>query len=127
MPLRDAEEVGRDAGVLAREEPSRASEAGRHLVGDEERPVATGERMQRAQVGRRMRPHAGGTLHQRLDDDRGERSPRVRRERALRLGAARRRAPTPASMPRCQRKTCGGVRRIAGWTALATKRWKASE
>ena len=88
--------------------------------------MATGERVQRAQIGGRMRPHAGGALHERLDDQRGERRA-VRRERALRLGERGAERRRPASMPRCQRKTCGGVRRTAGWTASATKRWKVSE
>ena len=62
--------------------------------------VATREHMQRAKIGRRMRPHAGRTLHQGLDDHRGE-APGVRRERALRLGqcGAERRLRIHAALP----------------------------
>src|SRR5205814_5410165 len=46
--LRDAEQVRRDAGVLACEHPAGAAEPGRDLVCDEERTVTVRELVQRA-------------------------------------------------------------------------------
>ena len=89
--------------MLAGEHPPRAAEARRDLVGDEERPVMPRQPGQRAQVRRRVEPHPGGPLHERLDDDCSERRT-VLGEHLL-----------------------GGGRRTACATAGATWRWNVSE
>src|SRR5581483_8808729 len=67
--LRDADEIGVDAVVLRREEPSRARKARLHLVHDEEDPVAVADPAQaRHELGRRDDEPAL-SLHG-LDDDR---------------------------------------------------------
>ena len=67
-PLGEAEQVGRDALVLAREHPARAAEAGGHLVEDQEHAVAVAELADRAQVARRVNEHPGRALDERLHD-----------------------------------------------------------
>ena len=49
-PLRDAEDVGHDVPVLAREPPAGAAEAGHHLVEDQQDPVAVADLADRLQV-----------------------------------------------------------------------------
>jgi hypothetical protein len=70
--LRQAQEVGPDARLLAREEGAGAPAAHRDLVGDQVHAMAVAQRAHAAQVGRVVHGHAGGALHQRLDDDGGD-------------------------------------------------------
>ena len=77
-------------GLLAREEGAGAAAADRDLVGDQMHLVAVAQLAHRAQVGRVVHRHAGGALHQRLDDERGDRVvPRSRQRLQLGRGAAR--------------------------------------
>ncbi len=70
--LADGDDVGNDAGLLAGEHGSGASEAGEDLVEDQQQIVAVGEFAQAAQHGRVVEQHAARALHQRLDDDAGD-------------------------------------------------------
>ena len=70
--LGEAEEVGRDAFVLAGEHPPRAAEAGGHLVEDQQHAVAVAELADLAQVALGMDQDAGGALHERLHDHGGD-------------------------------------------------------
>ena len=67
--LAEAEDVGGDAGVLAREERAGAAEPGGDLVGDEQDVVLIAERSHRGQVAGRVEVHAAGALHDRFEDD----------------------------------------------------------
>ena len=77
--LGEAQEIGRDRLLLAREHRPGAAEAGRDLVADEEHVVLGAELARGAQEAGRLQQHAGGALHQRLDDERGELVRRARR------------------------------------------------
>ncbi len=68
--LRDADQVGLDAGVLDREELAGAAEAGLHLVGDEDDPVAVAEPANPCEELGRRNVEAALALH-RLEHDRG--------------------------------------------------------
>lgn len=70
--LPQAEEVGRDALLLAGEHRPGPAEAGRDLVGDEEDVVGVAELANPPQVAGRLHENAAGPLHERLDDDRGD-------------------------------------------------------
>ena len=70
QPLAEAEEVGRDALLLAGEHRPRAAEPGRDLVADQEARRGDRTLPHLAQVAGRMHPHPGRALDQRLDDHR---------------------------------------------------------
>ncbi len=70
--LGQAEEVRRDAGLLAGEHRAGAPEADGDLVVDEVHLVAVAGLAQQLEVDRVVHAHAAGTLDQRLDDDRGD-------------------------------------------------------
>ena len=76
--LDSADDVRDDARRLAGEQRPGAAEAGEHLVEDQQQAMPVGERAQLPQHIRRMKDHAAGALHQRLDDDRRELVARVR-------------------------------------------------
>ena len=67
--LRKAEEIGRDASLLAGEHRPGAAEADRDLVGDQVHAVPVAGGAQQLEVDRVIHAHARGALHQRLDDD----------------------------------------------------------
>ena len=125
MPFAEAEQVGLDAFVLDGEHSPGAPEAGRHLVADQQRAVPARQLAQRRQVAGRLRPHAGGALHERLDDERGDLAA-VRGEDALGLGDAPAPSARSGESPRCQRNTCGGSMRSAGVSTGRKKRWNVS-
>ena len=79
--LRGAEQVGRDARVLAGPHRAGAPVAGEHLVGDEEHVVARAQLARRAQERGVVDPHAGGALHHRLDHQTGDRVGLAREQR----------------------------------------------
>ena len=92
--LRQRHDVGRNAGRLAGEQVAGAAEAGEDLVEDQQQVVAIGRRAQAPQHRRLVEQHAAGALHQRLDDDAGDRR--------------RRGAPTSASNAAMRsRSSCG--------------------
>ncbi len=70
--LREAEEVRPHAGLLAGEEGAGASAADRDLVEDQVHAVAVAQRAHQLEVERIVHRHAGGALHQRLDDEGGD-------------------------------------------------------
>ena len=102
--LRDAHEIGLDAGLLDREQRAGAAEAGLHLVGDQHDAVLVAELAQ-------ARRYAAGRGHEaalaldRLDHDRRH---RLRRD-ARREGEAQivERAGSAASPPPGQRYSYG--------------------
>ena len=69
--LGQAQEVRPDAGLLVREQRAGAAEADRDLVEHQMHPPAVAQLAHPAQVDRIVHRHAGGALHQRLQDDRG--------------------------------------------------------
>ena len=71
-PLAHTHEVGPHAALLGGEQRPGAPESGRHLVADEQGARLTAGLAEPLHIGRRGAQHARGTLHQRLDDDRGE-------------------------------------------------------
>src|SRR5262249_17975763 len=128
-PLRDAQEIGRDAGVLAGEEPPRPPEPGRDLVGDEQRAVPAREAVERTEGRGRAGPHPrrppaapGRSGSPTTAASVGPSAASVRSASSIAAVSA-----ASGSIPRCQRKTCGGVRRTAGATAGASQRWNVSE
>ena len=70
--LREAEQVRRDALLLAGEHRPGAAEAGRHLVADQQHAEAVAQLARSAQVARGVDQHPGCALDQRLDDHRGD-------------------------------------------------------
>ena len=131
--LGEAEQVRRDALLLAGEHRPGAAEAGRDLVADQQHAVAVAELAHRAQVARRVDDHPGGALHQRLDDHRGdlllvhgEDARQVGRVAGLGAcglrraaggrwrGRGRCRRPRPSRSCRRGRRRGGGRRRCAG-------------
>ena len=101
-----------------------AAEAGRDLVADEERAVPRAA-AQPAQVRGRMDPHAGGALHERLDDQRRELAGRARRaSRSASASAAASAAVGVACRAASGRRAAASGAR-AGATASAKKRWNA--
>ena len=70
--LGEAEQVGRDALLLAGEHRAGAAEAGRDLVADQQHAVRVAELAHGAQVAGRVDEHPGGALDERLDDHRGD-------------------------------------------------------
>ena len=88
-PFADAHQVRDDVLVLAGEHPAGPPEAGGDLVADEQHAVLVAQFADSAQVAVRLHEHAGGALHERLDDHRGDRLA-VFGEQALEvLGVAR--------------------------------------
>jgi hypothetical protein len=71
--FRDTQDIWCYVRVVAGEHFPCAAEAGRDFVGDEENALSAADLPQRLQIRDRMRPHAGGALHERLDDQRSER------------------------------------------------------
>src|SRR5699024_10089172 len=69
--LAEAHDVGRDVVVLAREPAPRASDAGLHLVDDEERVALVAELTESAHVLARRGPHAALALNHLYEDRRG--------------------------------------------------------
>ena len=69
--LTDAENVGHHAGPVAGEPFAGPPEARPDLIGDEQEPSLPRDLRQSPQLLRRMKPHTGRTLHERLDDDAG--------------------------------------------------------
>ena len=70
--LGQREEIGHRPLLLEGEHPAGASEAGHHLVRDEEHAVAIAPAADRGEKTARPRPHAGGALDEGLDHDRGD-------------------------------------------------------
>ena len=70
--LRQADDVGGDRGVLAREHPAGAAESREHLVGDEQRSVSIAEASRAGQKFARPDDHPAGRLQHRLDEDGGD-------------------------------------------------------
>jgi len=68
--LAHAHDIGSDAGVLACEQRARASEAGRDLVEHQQQFMLVAELAHQPHAGGRVKAHAAGSLHDRLDDDR---------------------------------------------------------
>jgi hypothetical protein len=68
--LRETEEVRHDLCLFVREEAARAAAADGDLVGDEVHAVVVAQAAGAAQVFGVVHGHAGGALHQRLDDER---------------------------------------------------------
>src|SRR5689334_17154625 len=71
-PLGEAQEVGRDPLVRAREQRAGSTEAGRHLIDDEVHRVAPAQLRRRRQKSARMDEHAGCALDERLHHERSE-------------------------------------------------------
>ena len=70
--LGETEKVGGYALLLAREHRAGASEAGGHLVEDQQHVVPPREIGHAPQEAGRMHVDAGSRLHERLHDDRGD-------------------------------------------------------
>ena len=70
--LAEAEEVGSDALLLAREHRPRSPEARRDLVADQQRAVAVAGLAHRAQIAGRLDAHPRRALDERLDDHGGD-------------------------------------------------------
>ncbi len=85
--FRQAQEVRRDARLLVREKRAGAAKAGHDLIGDEMHVVAVANLARPAQVLGVVHRHAGCTLHQGLDDQRGG-FPAVALEVAFQPGGA---------------------------------------
>ena len=88
--LGEAQQVGRDVGLLACEQRPGAPEAGHHLVGDQQHLVLRAQRARAAQERRMVEAHAAGALHQRLDHHRGDLVVLVGEQLLQRLGRGRR-------------------------------------
>jgi hypothetical protein len=85
MPLRaKTAPIGTAPLVLCRERRAQATEAGDHLVEDQQDAVLRGDFAQTLQVTDRRNQHAGGACD-RLDDDRGHRRRIMQRQDALQV------------------------------------------
>src|SRR5262245_7341450 len=69
--LREAQKVWRYAFLLAGEDRSCPSKTRRHLVDDQVDVVRATEPLRFAKEATRMDEHSRGSLHERLDDERG--------------------------------------------------------
>ena len=64
---------GRDTALLAGEQRAGAAEAGGHFVGDQQHAGLAARPTERRDVLRWRKAHAGRALHERFDDDCGQR------------------------------------------------------
>ena len=87
QPLRHAQQVGRHAFALAREQRARAAEAGGDLIENQQRAVLAARRGRPREKSLGQRQHARRRLHARLENDRAH-APVRARERLLELVGA---------------------------------------
>ncbi len=70
--LRQAQQVGHDAGLLAGEQRAGAAEADRDLVGDQEHAMGVAQLAHALEIHRIVHAHPAGALHARLEDQRAD-------------------------------------------------------
>ena len=104
--LRQADEIRRDAGLLAGEQRAGAAEADRDLVGDQVHAVPVAGFAQQLQVQRSVHAHAGRALHQRFHDH-GAGLVRVLRQQLVHRRNGATRAVLGAFRPRCRAYASG--------------------
>ncbi len=81
QPLRQADQIGDDVGLLHGEHRSGPPETGRHLIEDDEHAGVSRQLDQPLEEAWTAKPHAARALQQRLDDQRRDRMPAVGEQR----------------------------------------------
>ena len=100
---------GRDPGRFAGEHRSGAAEARHDLVGDQEHVVARAKLARQREVVRVVHRHPRRALHQRLDDERGDRRVMAGEVRLERGRGANRRRRAPIRLARAPRASGDGT------------------